>query len=100
MKRDIQLYYKMEYDPLTLFKIKNADLRNSKIVVEHRMYRGDAVWKTFVSSFIAGNSHILFDTNTIINKDFQGFILMYYDTVAEKDIIVTDPDSIITKLSE
>ena len=39
MKRDIQLYYKMEYDPLTLFKIKNADLRNSKIVVEHKIGR-------------------------------------------------------------
>ena len=100
MKKDIYLFYKVEYDPLTLFKIKNADLRNPNLIVEHRFYKGDTVWKNFVASFITANSRILFDNNVIMNKDFEGFILMYYDTIAEKDIIVTDPDSIIEKLSE
>lgn len=100
MKKDIYLFHYNQYDPLTMFKIKNADLRNPNIIIDYRGYVSVPGWKTFVESFIVGNSRWIFENNIIIDSDFEGFILMYYDTILDKKIIVIDPNEIITKISE
>ena len=100
MKKDIFLFHYNQHDPLTFFKIRNADLRNPNLIIDYRGYISVPAWRTFVESFIAGNSRWIFENNIIMDYDFEGFILMYYDTILEKKIIITDPTEIVTAISE
>ena len=52
MKKNPYLFFHGQIDPLVEFKIKNADLRNPNIIIEHRRYSDDVSWKPFIESFI------------------------------------------------
>lgn len=100
MKKDVYLFYCPHHDPLTFFKIRKSDLRNPNIVVDYRNYNDNMSWKTFISSFISTNNRYLLDNNLVIDRDYEGFILSYYDTILEKNVIVTDPQTIVDKILE
>lgn len=100
MKKNPYLFCNSQFDPLTFFKMKNADLRNPNIIIDYRCYSDGLCWKAFVDSFITTHSRLFIDNGVTIGSDFVGFIFMYYDTVLEKDIIITDPETIISKISE
>lgn len=100
MKKDVYLFYYTQHDPLTFFNIRNSHLRNQSITIDYRAYNNITVWESFVKSFITSSAKILFDNNIVMNSDFKGFILMYFDTIMEKTILITDPDTIVQKISE
>ena len=100
MKTEIYVFYQDNYDPLTIFNIRNADLRNPQNVVNYRCYITENNWASFVDAFITSNSGCLADNSIFIDRDFKGFILMYYDSITEKRVIVTDPKLIIEALSQ
>lgn len=100
MKKDIFLFYCYDVQPAALFKIKNADTRNESIIVNYRGFYKGEIWKEFLKGFINSHTGTLLNNNISIDLDFEGFILMYDDTITERKNILIDPDKIISTLSE
>jgi hypothetical protein len=100
MLKDMILFYEFNYDPLNFHKIKNADLRNTNVVIEYRGYFGQNSWKEFLQSFTFSFRNLISDCQQSIDRDsYEGFILMYRDTLLDKQYIETDTNKIINIIS-
>jgi hypothetical protein len=99
MKQNIFLFHRFDKHASDHFNIKNVILRNKNIQVQTRGYGTEASWSEFVSSFITSYSKIILENNIKIDPNFDGFILMYDDTILEQRVILTDLNAIIAELS-
>lgn len=99
MKREIFLFYNVNYEAHTFFKIKNCILRNKGLGVNFRPYVSETVWKEFLTSFTNVNKVELIENNIIIDEDYNGFILMYIDNITNKTKILTNVEEMLKTLS-
>ena len=99
MIKDLFLFYEIHHDSVNLFKIKNADLRNKNLSVDYRAYIGDIFWQEFILYFKKQYREALENSNIVLEDDYKGFILIYTDTVKNKEFVSLSPEKIIELLS-
>ena len=99
MAKKVILFYRGDRQQNLFYKLKNANLRNPKNLVEYAHYAGETAWNELIDNFKVVHRGSIVKNSVAIDYD-TNFIVLYQDAITKEEVIVVDFENILILLQE